>query len=255
VARRWLIVPDAQLKPGQDLSHIDWAAQAIVDYLPDVVIQIGDWWDMHSLSTYETPGSKHMENIRVKDDIECGNEAFQRLVGPMNKEIRRREEGHRKRWEPETHFFTGNHEARITKAIQREPKWEGVIGLEHLLTPGFTRHNFLDIVTIDGIKVCHFFPNPYTGKAIGGTIINRLNHIGSSFIQGHQQGFLYASKQFPDHVKHGLVCGRFYREHEHYRPRDVQNCEFNGVVVLNEVENGSYDIMPLSMGYLQRTYG
>jgi hypothetical protein len=506
LSRRYFLVPDVQIKPGHGLSHIDWAAQAIVDYRPDVIVVLGDWWDMHSLSTYETPGSKSMEGINVKADVDIGNEAFERLVAPMNREMMRRIEGHRKRWEPECHFLTGNHEQRIQKAIDREPKWAGVISLDMLKTPGFQRHDFLTIVELDGIKFClaphhrvltsdlkwialgdveagqellafdeangdgsqrmyrrsiveakiiepeetfdvllsngkvftttaehlwlvrhkskcdwkwlptskltsdysvqkltdtweegrnyesgylagildgegclsysntkcatptlsfaqksgvvldtstaildkmgieysvgdhsspgvkkvnvlggmagrlkligitqaarilekfktlplgvvqrqhgidpvfvvsvtpagvqdvakvqtstgtmiadgyahhncHFFPNPYTGKAIGGTIINRLNHIGASFVQGHQQGFLYASKQFPDHVKHGLVAGRFYQEHESYRSSDVQKAEWSGCVVLNEVRNGSYDLMPLSMDYLRRTYG
>ena len=99
---------------------------------------------------------------------------------------------------------------------------------------------------IDDIRYCHYFPNPLSGRPIGGTITNRLNHIGGSFVQGHQQGFLYGSKQYPDHVAHGLVCGRFYARHETYRLQDVQNVEWNGIVVLNEVRNkGDFDVMPL----------
>lgn len=127
--------------------------------------------------------------------------------------------------------------------------------MDALRTPGFKRHDFLKIVPIDGIAYCHYFPNPYSGKPIGGTIVNRLNAIGQSFVQGHQQGFLYASKQYPDHVKHGLVCGRFHSHHEGYRPEDVQIAEWNGIVVLNEVRDGTYDLMPLSFSYLQRKFG
>ena len=43
MARRHLIIPDAQIKPGQNLDHIDWAAKAIVEYRPDVIVVIGDW--------------------------------------------------------------------------------------------------------------------------------------------------------------------------------------------------------------------
>jgi hypothetical protein len=255
LSRRHLIIPDTQLRPGVPTSHIDWCAQAIVDYKPDVLVVLGDWWDMHSLSMYDAPGSKSSEGINVKADIDIGNEAFERLVAPMNREIARRVEGHRKRWEPECHFLFGNHEDRITRALSREPKWEGVLSLDMLKTPGFTRHAYQKIVYIDGIAYCHFFPNPYTGRAIGGTILNRLNHVGSSFVQGHQQGFMYASKQYPDHVKHGLVAGRFYQHHEGYRPEDVQRSEWSGIVVLNEVKDGDYCIMPLTMDYLRRTYG
>ena len=161
-----------------------------------------------------------------------------------------------KLWRPQLHFLFGNHEHRITKVISNDPKLDGLLTPDALKTPGFTRHHFLKIVTIDGIRYCHYFPNPYTGKPIGGTIPNRLNHIGGSFVQGHQQGFLYGTKQYPDHVAHGLVCGRFYSHHESYRPQDVQQSEWNGIIVLNDVRNhGDYDLMPLSYTYLRSKYG
>jgi ABC-type branched-subunit amino acid transport system ATPase component len=110
------------------------------------------------------------------------------------------------------------------------------------------------------IELIDVFIQPLSGTiSIGGTIVNRLNAIGASFVQGHQQGFLYASKMYCDHVKHGLVCGRYYAHQEHYRPDDVQEAEWNGCVVLNEVHNqngngGTYDLMPLSYSYLQRKF-
>lgn len=252
--KRHLIIPDAQMKPGCRSEHIDWAAQAIIKYRPDTIIVIGDWWDMPSLSPHEGPGSLHMEGSRVKADIEVGNEAFRRLVAPMDKEVKRLRKNHKTRWTPECHFLFGNHEHRISRTVSADPKLQEMLTLDMLETPGFQRHEFLKIVHLDGIAYCHYFPNPHSGKPIGGTIVNRLNHIGCSFVQGHQQGFLYASKPYPDHVKHGLVCGRFYLDDEHYRPADVQKAEWNGIVVLNEVREGTYDIMPLSMSYLKREY-
>lgn len=248
-------MPDCQVKPGVDTTHLSWAADAILDYRPDVVVVMGDFWDFPSLSTHDAPGSKEAEGRRVKPDIDAGNEAFERLIRPiMNKQdqLRRNKE---KLWKPELHFLFGNHEDRLTRAIFRDPKWEGMLSLDSLKTPGFTRHPYLKIVEIDGIKYSHFFPNPFSGRPIAGTIINRLGHIGSSFVQGHQQGFMYASKQYPDHVKHGIVCGRFYSHHESYRTEDVQRTEWNGILVLNQVEAGDFDLMPLRFDYLRRKYG
>lgn len=253
--RRHFIIPDAQLRPGVPTQHIEWAARAIIDYKPDVIVVLGDWWDLPSLSMHDAPGSKEAEGRRVRPDIDAGNDAFLKLWQPIKSEMDRLAKNRKRRWTPERHFLFGNHEHRLTRAICRDPKWDGLLSLDALETPGFQRHEYQRIVNIDGIKYCHFFPNPLSGKAIGGTIVNRLNHIGSSFVQGHQQGFLYASKQYPDHVKHGLVCGRFYLHSETYRPDDVQEAEWNGVVVLNEVRNGTYDLMPLSMSYLSRKYG
>lgn len=252
---RHLILPDTQIRPGVDTTHIDWAAQAIVEYKPDVIVVIGDWWDMPSLSMHDAPGSKEANGRNVICDIEAGNEAFERLVRPMEHERDRLVKNKKRYWTPRCEFLTGNHENRIDRAISRDPKFDGLLSLDHLKTPGFNRNDFLKIVTIDGIRYSHYFPNPYSGRPIGGTIPNRLNHIGGSFVQGHQQGFLYGSKQYPDHMAHGLVCGRFYSHHESYRPEDVQRSEWNGIVVLNEVNNGDYCVMPLTYSYLQKKYG
>lgn len=255
--KRHLVIPDAQIRPGSDTSCVEWAANAVLDYRPDVIVIIGDWFDLPSLSTHELPGSKEAEGRNVRDDIDAGNEAFERFYRPIRKEVDRTVSSHKRRWKPECHFLFGNHEHRLTRAIARDPKYDGILSLDHLKTPGFQRHEFLKIVELDGIKYCHYFPNPFSGKPIGGTIVNRLNAIGSSFTQGHQQGFLYASKQYPDHVKHGLVCGRFYLGNEHYRPQDVQQSEWNGIVVKNGVGDygpGTYDLMPLSMNYLRNKF-
>jgi hypothetical protein len=83
--KRHIVIPDAQIRPGVDTTHIDWAALAIVEYRPDVIVVIGDWWDFPSLSTHDAPGSKEAEGRRVKPDIDAGNEAFARLVAPMQK--------------------------------------------------------------------------------------------------------------------------------------------------------------------------
>src|SRR5262245_49761479 len=98
--RRHLLIPDTQVRPGVPTEHIDWAAQAIVDYMPDVVIHLGDHWDMPSLSSYERPGGLKLEGARISEDIDCGNEAFRRLIAPMDKEIARRKDQHLKRWNP-----------------------------------------------------------------------------------------------------------------------------------------------------------
>jgi len=246
--RRHLIIPDAQVKPGSRIDHVKWAGEAILDYRPDVIVCLGDWWDLPSLNSHAEKGSAELEGARYEEDIDAGNKAF-RLLDSYLKRSRS------KTWHPRRVFLEGNHENRANRVSKNDPKWQGVIGSQNCQTLDWERHPFLKIVEIDGVAYCHYFANPFSGKPIGGTIVNRLNSIGKSFVQGHQQGFLYASKQYPDHVKHGLVAGRFYLEHENYRPDDVQKSEWNGIVVLNGVRRGDYDLMPLRMDYLRRKYG
>lgn len=252
--KRYLIIPDTQVEPGVDIRHMDWAAQAIVEYRPDVIVHIGDHWDMHSLSSYDRPGSKFSEGARIADDIEWGNEAMVRLVTPALVEQARLRDGKRKQWNPEWHFFTGNHEQRIERAVNNEPKYEGLLSYEQLWLGPFKRHPFLEIVELDGILFSHYFANVHSGRPIGGSVDNRLNKVGKSFVQGHEQGLLYGLRQFPGSLtRHGLVAGSFYLHDPAYRGAQG-NGEWRGIVVLNEVNDGSYDIMPLSMKYLEKKY-
>jgi hypothetical protein len=252
--RRHLIIPDTQARPGVPLDHYEWIGQAIVDYMPDVVVHLGDHWDFPSLSTHDKPGSLKLEGARYEDDARVGRETFDTLSAPMFAEIKRQSRNKKKRWNPERHFLFGNHEDRVTRAINSDPKMSGCIGLHHCATVGFKRHAFLERLWIDGIVYSHYFQSSHSKFAIGGSIDNRLNKVGESFVQGHQQGMLYGNRVYPTgRMRHGLIAGSCYLHEESYRGAQGQQ-HFRGIVVLNEVHDGDYSIMPLTLDYLCRKY-
>ena len=244
---RHLLIPDTQAKPGGDLSQMDWASAAIAEYRPDKVFMMGDNWDMPSLSSHSAPGSLEMEGARYFADIAAGNEAMSRLV--------HRWRGKFKNYRPKCIFLTGNHEQRIERAVAKDPKLEGALSYNDFDMHGFERHEFLEVVIEDGIAYSHFFQNINSARAIGGNIDNRLNRIGMSFAQGHEQTFLYGQRTFPTgRIHHGLVAGAYYLHDEGYKGRQG-NGHWRGIVVLNDVRDGMYDVMPLSIDYLRRKYG
>lgn len=250
--RRHVVIPDTQIRAGVPTAHLSWAAAWIVEHKPDVIVHLGDHWDMPSLSAYDAPGSMKMEGARYESDVEAGNDAFRLLSSPVQAEIDRLKRGKRKQWNPERHFLFGNHEQRIERAINSNPKFAGMIGDHHMLTPGFSRHGYLKRLWLDGIVYSHFFQSSHSSHAIGGSIDNRLNKIGASFVQGHEQGIRYSTRQQASGKEwHGLVCGSFYLHDEGYRGAQGQN-HFRGIVVLNEVEDGEYCVMPLTANYLCR---
>ena len=51
---RILVIPDCQVKQGVPLEHLTWAGQAIADYRPDIVVNLGDFADMPSLHNQKT---------------------------------------------------------------------------------------------------------------------------------------------------------------------------------------------------------
>ena len=78
------VIPDCQVKPNVSVEHLNWAAKYIVEKKPDVIVNLGDFWDMPSLSVYDK-GKKDFEGRRYKADVDAGNEAMELLMTPIRK--------------------------------------------------------------------------------------------------------------------------------------------------------------------------
>lgn len=252
---RHVVIPDTQVRPDTPTAHLEWIAAYICDqYGGDenlTIIHLGDHWDMPSLSSYDA-GKKSMENRRVVGDIIAGNRGFDLLNGPLAAY----NEGKRKKWLPRKVFLHGNHEDRITRAVEDNAQLEGLLSLDLLNAKawGWEVHPYREIVKIDGISYSHLFYHPLTGRPYGGmNVETRLKTIGHSFTMGHQQVFLYGVRATISGLQAGLVCGAAYLHEEEYRGPQAQ-AEWRGIIVKNEVRNGTYDIMPVSLGYLCRRY-
>lgn len=245
--RRHFIVPDTQVKKGVPIDHMDWIGRAVRDYAPDTVIHLGDHWDFPSLSRYEPAGSMAKEGARIEDDIESGNVALARLDKAMG------------RFKGRKVILEGNHEHRLIRAINDDPRLAGTVGY-HLLNRERLGWEVVPYhcgapgqVVIDGVVYAHYFAAVNTGRAIGGTANNKLNHVGESFVQGHVQGYDVGSKQFATgKTKQGIVAGSAYIHDEDFK--GMANSHWRGVLVLNEVRDGSFCVMPLTLDYLCRKY-
>ena len=250
---RHIIIPDTQVQQGVPMDHLTAAGNYISDQHPDVIIHLGDHWDMPSLSSYEKPGSKYFHNKSYTQDIQAGHEAFKLLMDPIKAEIRRASK-RKVKWKPRMVYLRGNHEERVVRAVNQNPVLDGAISLKHMLPPkGWETHSFLKIIPIDGILYSHYFVNQQSAmkNVLTGTIDNRLNKIKQSFTQGHQQHRMYGS-QFMSTGRelHGLVVGAFYQHDEGYMGPQG-NHYWRGIVVKNEVHHGEYDPMFVSLKYLK----
>ena len=250
---RHIPIPDLQIRPDAPMDMCWWIGEFIADKKPDVVVQIGDLYDMHSLSSYDK-GKKSYEGRRYKRDIEAGNVAFAMLNAPIAKEIARLRANKKKIWTPELHFCLGNHEARIERVVNDEPMLDGAIGYQDFEIPdGWVVHPFLEVVWLDGFAYSHYFQNQNSARPIGGTAENRLSKLGCSFFQGHEQGVKIAVQEVPKGRRWGFVHGAAYLHDESYRGRQ-SNREKRGIVVLNEVEDGDCDPMLVSLNFLCKKY-
>jgi len=239
------MIPDLQVKPGVRLDHLEWCGHYIAEKEPDVVVQIGDFADMESLSSYDQ-GKKSAEGRRVEADIQATRVALGLLQKGMGS------------FTPKRKVLTlGNHENRITRAIEDDPKWEGRISIDHLGYKefGWEVVPFLQPINIDGVTYCHYFPSGPKGYAIG-SAAKLLSTYHVTCIAGHQQGRLAAGPILTGDGRfiHAIIAGSFYQHKEGYLP-GIQKQHWCGIVVLNEVRDGMFDEMYVSLDFLRRKYG
>lgn len=250
------VVPDTQIRKGVPTDHLAWISAELVETKPDVIVVMGDWFDMPSLSSHDSPGSLTMEGARYEDDIKAGNDALDAFMAPIHAERARLIRNKEKQWKPELHFLLGNHEQRIERAINNNPKLAGTIGYHHLRIAqhGFTVHNFLNVVEIDGIWYSHYFYRPLSGRPYSGSLDTRLKNVGRSFTQGHEQVLDGAMRHLANgDVQRGLVAGACYLHDESYKgPQGNQH--WRGILMKYGVRNGRYSLREWSLDDLCHKY-
>jgi len=248
-----LIIPDTQVKPDQDLRRFHWLGKYIVDKKPDVIVHIGDHWDMPSLSSYDV-GKKEYEGRRYLRDVASGNEAMSILMSYIQEEQAKRIHDKKKRWNPRMVFTTGNHEYRIDRAVNSDSKLDGLLTMDDLNLEGWEVYPFLQPVVIDGVAYCHYFTSGVMGRAVGTARLLMTKKM-MSCVQGHVQDrdIAYGRRGDGSTIT-ALFAGIFYEHDEDYLTPQT-NGSWSGVWMLNDVVNGSFDEMPISIKYLQRKYG
>lgn len=254
-ARRHLVIPDTQIRPGVPLNHIRWISRYIVDKKPDVLVIIGDWADMSSLSSYDV-GKMSYEGRTYRADILSANDALQMLMAPIEQEQKRLVRRKRKHWHLRKIVTLGNHEDRINRAIEDARKFEGTISVEDLFFKqfGFEVYPYLQVVSVDGVAYCHYFVSGAMGRPVTSARMLLNKHHMSCFA-GHQQGKDIAFGRRADGRRiTGIISGSCYLHDEPYlNPQG--NEVWRGIWVLNEVEDGAFDEMAVSLGFLRERYG
>ena len=244
-----LVIPDSHAHPDENNKRFEWRGQLILDLRPDVVINIGDQWDMASLSGHSS--KKELEGKRYADDIAIGVDASERILAPLRKA---------KKKHPRKVFCLGNHEERILRLIKQDPKLEGAISLKDLQLReyGWEVHDFLTPAIVDGIAYAHYFTSGVMGRPIGGDKIARsiLNKKHMSCTQGHDHTLDYALATRANGQRiQGLDCGVFQDFKTGWNNAQSEGLWWSGVVIKRHVVDGTYDPEFVSIGRLKAEYG
>lgn len=251
---RILYIPDTQIVPDEPIDHIEWAARYAADKRPQAIVLAGDHYDMPSLSSYDE-GKMGMEGRRYQDDIDAGDAALQMF----DRTLRKHAPGYR----PRKVVTIGNHEIRIQRAVDSNPKLEGKLSMGDLSFKqyGWVAYDFLEPVKVFGVVFSHYFPigphgnvtNARNGAPSARAQVQRLM---SSCVAGHRQGLDVANLPTPFGIRRGVIAGSYYQHDEKYLT-PMGNTYWRGVLMLNDLkpEVGEFDLCEVSLDYLKRTYG
>tara|TARA_R110000824_G_scaffold44036_1_gene128437 strand:+ start:2390 stop:3151 length:762 start_codon:yes stop_codon:yes gene_type:complete len=253
MATTHLVIPDSHSKPGEDLSRFDLLNKLIRDIKPDVIVNIGDAADMHSLNTFDKgKGSFHGASYEL--DINAAVESFDRTFHKVRRRARRV-------------FCVGNHEHRISRVLDQSPELSGDkhgVSMGHLQLDKY----FDDVVgyegaapgTIDisGIVYSHFLTSGAMGKPISGD-----NHARTLLMKGHRSATVGHSHMldFSTLVDSsgkrlmGLVSGSFKGPKADAYAGTTARAYWRGICIKRCVGNGSYDLETVSMAQLDALYG
>lgn len=250
-----LLIPDAQVGPGTPTEHLAACGNFIMEHRPDVIVNIGDHADMPSLCSYDQ-GKKSFEGRRYALDIVASKEGMETLLEPMARYNRGKRRTKAKQYRPRMVLTLGNHEHRITRAVESDARLDGTIGIADLEYDkfGWDVYDYLQPVEIDGITYVHF-----AQQALSPTAIQRAHLIAArrhcSYSVGHTQILDYhvSSNLVNGRRVQCLIAGAFYAHDEEYKgPQGNQH--WRGIILKRNVNEGQYDPQFISIDTLIKDY-
>lgn len=249
-----LVIPDVQLRPGDDIAFLNKLGRYVIEKQPETIVCLGDFADMPSLSSYDV-GKKSFEGRRYIHDIEAVRIGMDALVSPIWFFNEKQRKNGKKQYKPRMVMCLGNHEHRINKAVENDAKLEGMLSVYDLgyESFGWEVFPFLEVVVIDGVAYSHYFTSGVLGRPATSAAA-QLNKKHMSCVAGHQQGLQIATGHRADGARlTSIIAGSFYEHDEDYMGPQG-NKHWRGFLVLHEVHDGQFDLMPVSLEYLHKRY-
>ena len=248
LGRVHMVISDVQAKPNVSHDHMEWIANYALEKRPDVIVQIGDWADMPSLSLYDK-GKRCYEGRRYVKDIEAANyslECFERQLEDYNRA------NPDKPYNPRKVLTRGNHENRIIRACELDAALHEKLTVNDLdfERRGWECHDFLKVVRIDGIEYAHYFISGNMGRPVVSAAALLRARNGSATM-GHVQHCDMAIHKTTQHM--ALFAGISYLHDEEYLGPQGNDTR-RQIVMKHEVEDGRYDPMFVSLRFLKKRY-
>lgn len=208
------VIPDCQVKPGVSLDYLESIGRYIVHKKPEVIINLGDFADMHSLSSWDK-GKLASEGRRYKADIDCVIAAQKALLGPLRRYNQKQNDKGLPQYRPRMILTLGNHEDRIDRAVEADPALVGALSIDALQYAefGWEVVAYRDVIIVDGVAYGHYHPTGAMQRPIA-KAARLLTEKMMSCVAGHQQGFQMATALRGDgKMLTGIIAGSCLAPH------------------------------------------
>lgn len=253
-----LIIPDPHAHPDHNNDRADYLSKLIVDLQAKEgdlkVINLGDQWDLPSLSGYDK-GKKSFNGRSYKKDLDAGLDFDERMWSGIRKAKKRK---------PTAFFFEGNHEHRLKKALDMQyQELDGIMGFNDF----DLKRNYNEIIEyqgqtpgiyeVDGVNYAHFFISGVMGRPISGEhpAYSLISKQHTSCTCGHIHVTDFATRTDPHGKRiNGLVAGVF-QDYNSSWAGEINRLWWRGVVVKRNVDKGNYDPEWISLDRLKEVYG
>ena len=248
-----LVIPDPHAHPDYNNKRADYLGKLINDLKPDVVVNLGDMFDMPSLASYDK-GKRSFHGRAVSKDLEAGLDFDDRLWWPARKSKKKR---------PHGIFFEGNHEYRLKRALDIQPELDGVLSFDDFdLSKNY--HEVVEYdgstpgtLEVDGVVYAHYHISGIMGRSISGEhpayslISKKLKSATCGHI--HTTDFDVRTSASGKKIM-GLVAG-VYQDYNSPWAGSINKLWWRGVIVKRNVEDGCYSPQWISIDELKKEYG
>jgi hypothetical protein len=232
-----LVIGDSHARKGVPNSRYIWAGRLALHRRPRHIFNMGDWFDMPSLSSYDK-GTKAFEGRRYNDDIRYGNDGINRFELELSDDPR---------YTPDKHALIGNHEVRIERVSKYSPEFAGKVSYADMdwKDCGWKVHAYQKPVVVKGIAFAHNIRNPGSDREMSGenlaANIVKKKHMSCVVAHNHKRGFFEHTTLTGKKII-GLVAGCYLdpNQVEEYAGED-QKGWWSGLILLHGMKDGYYD--------------
>jgi len=256
-----VVIGDPHASPNHSNERFEALGNFIAANQPSNIVQMGDFMSLDSVSTFSTTKPLLREGKRLSDDLAAGQDAYNKIMAPMNKYNNSRSKIKKKKYKPSLIWHNGNHEDRVYKYIIESPELLGLVDHTDILSvekDGWEVKKYREYSHYEGIDFSHIPMCKRMNQPISGEYVARRAADGhaNTIVFGHTHRLcIHDSKVAGAEVNYGINVGWFGDYVPSYVVGNEDNCDWwSGIVQLVHTEVGKVLIMPIDMATLKREY-